>query len=480
MPDFPRYQSKGQLTTQQPSVQAAEDTSGEIISKVGEVGKVAQDATLRLSNAYDSMQKTQASLNFRKAVAEEQSKFLSIPNPTAEDLNKTNAAIQKSKETNLRGFSSKTAETETAMNFDYQSQISSIQLNDYYQKKNLEKDYLNTQELIDLEISNPSNDTISNIKKITDGKKAIYGEKEANKLYKDSVHTFGQFAVANDTADQEANSEVLAELKKGDKGKFSEIQPDDRLSLIKASQQRIFNNNQTYKRDVADSQNIRSNALIDKFAAGEATLKDIEAELAVPEESGGIKRTQLLTYQRALTSGIKGDLDRMLREKTPDKDPTKRAQSVKKYLDLIDNFIDNTSDQWKAKEMLAESFEDGIINSKEQQFLNGMKQNLKDIEFNRSTSLVASSIKGLKKFFGAQSNASDEDIARNIKTLVGDVSGGVQPDAALRKIIQKEVALKIPNLSSFPKTGVLRRDANGNVIRIFPDGSYVDEKPNKA
>jgi hypothetical protein len=42
MPEFPRYESKGSLTTRQPSAMAVEDTSGQMIEKVGEVGQTIQ------------------------------------------------------------------------------------------------------------------------------------------------------------------------------------------------------------------------------------------------------------------------------------------------------------------------------------------------------------------------------------------------------------------------------------------------------
>lgn len=480
MPEFPRYQSKNQLTTQQPSVGAPADTSGQMLEKASQVGGQVQEAAVKWGNAVDTIQKTTATANFKTGL-------LDITNRAQNDPNYNNSEqyfkeIEKLKTDNLKGFSSKAAETQAAIEFGYESKVAQIQIGNLYKKKMIDVGQASTLKLIDAEIGNPNPDSFANIQKLLNTQVAagIIGHEDAYKLYKTSVKTIGAFDVANDPADQEGKSAVLAELRKGDKGKYKDIPPDERLDLIKASQARIFNNNQTFKRDTQDASNERSNMLIDKFASGEATIQDIETEMAVPEESGGIKRSQLLVYQRALTSGIKGNLDRMLQEKTPDKEPTKRAKDVKSYLDLVDAFVDNKTDQWKAKEMLAQAFEDGIVNSKEQQFLNGLKQNLKDIEFNRSTSPVASAIKGLKEFFRFQSNATDEDLARNIKTLVGDIQGGASPDHALRAVLQKEVLSRIPDYATYPEKGKLKRDANGNIIRVYPDGTYEDEPARKA
>lgn len=478
VPEFPRYESKGQLTTQTNSAQAPTDTSAKMLEQTSKVGQSLQDVSIKWMNAVDTIQETTANANFKIGMEDIKNRAQNDPNYNNSD--QYFKEIEKLKSDNLKGFSSKSTANKMAINFGYEAKVGQIQIQNLYKKKMIDVGQVSADKLINSEIDyaneNPDN-AFSNIKIILDKQvqAGIYSATEAQKKYKESVKTIGALIVSNDPSTQEDQSVVLAELRKGDQGKYAEIPPDDRLDLIKASQQRIFNNNQTYKRDTQDASNLRSNALIDKLASGEATIKDIEAEMAVPEESGGMKRSQLLTYQRALISGVKGNLDRMLQEKTPDHDPTKRAKDVKSYIDLIDNFIDSKTDQWKAKEMLASAFEDGIINSKEQQFLNGLKQNLKDIEFNRNTSPIAIAIKGLKNFFRVQSNSSDEVIARNIKTLIGDVSSGTQPEVALRKILSKEVSSRIPDLANYPKTGKLKRDGNGNIIRVFPDGSYIDE-----
>lgn len=474
MPDFPRYESKSQIVPRQTSLQAVEDTTGEILGQGAKIGQQVQETALKWQNAVDTIQKTTATANFKTGI-------LDITNRASNDPDYNNSdqyfkEIENLKTSSLKGFSSKLAETEASLDLGYEAKVAQIQIGNLYKKKMIDVGQVNAIKLIDNEVSNPNEDSFENIKNILNKQVAsgIFSHEDAYKKYKESIKTIGAYEVANDPADQESKSLVLAELRKGESGRFSEIPADDRLDLIKSSQQRIFNNNQTYKRDVQDASNQRSNDLIDKFASGEASIQDIESELAIPEESGGIKKSQLLIYKRAITSGIKNDLNRMLQEKTPDKEPTKRAQLVKQYNELIDNFIDDNTDQWKSKEMLAQAFEDGIVNSKEQQFLNGLKQNLKDIEFNRSTSPVVSAIKGVKDFFHYQSNSTDEQLASNIKSLVGEIQNGTSPDQALRMTIKKEILSRIPDYATYPDTGKLKRDSNGNVIRVFPDGTYED------
>jgi hypothetical protein len=257
------------------------------------------------------------------------------------------------------------------------------------------------------------------------------------------------------------------------------LPPDEKLKLIEESQRRIFQNNQSYKRDITESQVVRTDGLIDKIADGTASFKDLDVEMAIPPEQGGIPKKVLLVYQKALQTGVTKDLNKMLTEKTPDKDPTQRSIMVKKYNDLIDMFIDDKTDQWKAKETLANAYADGIVSPQEQKFLNSMEKNLKDISFNRSTSPIASAIKGIKSFFGQQSNATDEEIAFNIKQLLGGVASGDTPEIASKKVLGEYIKKKIPDYPTYPKEGKVKIDKNGNKIRVYPDGTYIEEKANE-
>ena len=187
MPQFPRYQSKAQLTTQQPSVQAAEDTSGEVIQKVGEVGKTIQDISLKWSNAVDTIQKTTSTAN-RKA------SFLDITTRATNDPNHNNAEqyykeIDKSIVDNQKGFSSKTAETENLIEANYDAQVAKIQIQNLYKKKMIDVGQTSSLKIIDAEVNNPTENSLANIRRelniqvqtgIFDHKDAYQLERKAN------------------------------------------------------------------------------------------------------------------------------------------------------------------------------------------------------------------------------------------------------------------------------------------------------------
>lgn len=222
---------------------------------------------------------------------------------------------------------------------------------------------------------------------------------------------------------------------------------------------------------IADNQETKHNTLLDSLSKGKLTLTDVENEMQTPEEQGGMKKSILVKYQKALQSGIAKDLNRMFKEQTQDKDPTPRARAVKQYSDLIDNFISENVDKWHAREKLAEAYADGIINPQEASFLNKLKTDLKDIEFNRSSSPIVNTVKAVK-FWMNKNNASDEEITLNLKQLLGTLQKGeANPQEVSKSLMQNHVYSKIPIAPTLSPKGQLMMDAYGNKAMVYPDGT---------
>ncbi len=234
---------------------------------------------------------------------------------------------------------------------------------------------------------------------------------------------------------------------------------------------------------ITDSQETRHNDLLDNLSKGKLTLTDIENEMQVPEEIGGLKKKILVNYQKAVQNGIQKDLNRILTEKSPNNDPTARAKAVKQYVDLIDNFISDDTDKWHAREKLSEAYADGIVNSQEASFLNTLKTNLKDIEFNRSSGPIVNTVKTVKSWLN-KNNASDEEITRRIKQLLGTLqSSQTHPQDTAKAIMQDHLRSKIPEIDTMSPKGQLMMDAYGNKAIVYPDGhiesvtTYKEKKP---
>ncbi len=485
MPDFPRYNSKSTLNTQ-PNAVVRNDTSEQLDIVNKATGQVS-DITMKWSQAMDSMQETAIKSNIAVGLAQ-------IKNEAELDPNINNEKLQIEKVKKLRqaamgkGLQNKSLQQQLNFQLDTQEQLATLEINNIYAKKKIDFTRNTTMpnviegyhQIKQTSVYNSPQwqDADNKLKSDLEGwrQKGIINYEEKEKLYNQEQELGVKQDIANDNARHEGQSQVLKDLRDS-KGRYAFLNSKQRLALIEDNQRRIFQNNQTFKRDIEDLQNTRNNNLIDKAVNREITIADIQAELAIPEEQGGIKRETLLRYQNGVLSGIKNDLNRMLQEKTPNKEPTKRAILVKQYNDLIDNFIDDKTDQWKAKEMLAQAWTDGIINTKEQQFLNNLKGNLKNIEWNRSTNPIVSAIKKVKDFSNMQANPNDENLARKIKTLVNGISSGQDPQVTADNIIRQDVINNNPEVTSYPKEGKRQYNPTLNKYRIiYPDGTIKYEE----
>lgn len=182
MPSFPRYESKGQLTTQQPSVQAASDTSGEVLQQGAKALGAVSDTVTKWSNAVDTIQKTTSQSNFKVGMLDIQTRAANDPNyNNSDDYFKE---IEKLKHESLKGFSSKTAETEMAIGLDAESRIGKIQIDGLYRKKLIDVGQASTRNLLELESQNPSIDSEQVIDSILEVQvqKGIYGHEAADVL----------------------------------------------------------------------------------------------------------------------------------------------------------------------------------------------------------------------------------------------------------------------------------------------------------
>jgi hypothetical protein len=282
-------------------------------------------------------------------------------------------------------------------------------------------------------------------------------------------------AIAGDMSVKQEDSIVMKELQKGKDGAFSYLSTTERNKAIKESQQKIFYNSQIAKKENEELQKVRHESLIDKFLNRTATLADIENEMLIPEEAGGLKKSVLLTYQNSIQRGIKDNLSQMLTEKNDDKEPTKRARMVKEYLSLINGHMDTETDRWKAREELATAYADGVIDANEQKFLNKLKSNLND----PMVMVAKIAIKGLEAGLKMH-NAAIEDVGLHMKQLVGMLSKGTGLAVdTVRQIIQQHALSKIPEAQTFPEKGQLMMDGFGNKFIAFWDGHtepYI-EKP---
>jgi len=474
MPSIPTYTSQRNITSNPGAPLRNEVDNQANNNLLNTVNQISQ----QWSAANDVMQYTDASAKYGVAAADIQARAEADP-----DFNNTEKYVkelEKAKADSLKGIANQQIANKAAAEFNLNNQVAAFKIGNQFRQKQIVHSKVQLKTNIDIE-QNKKLSTSSDIEKAKSDAKikglieasiasGVLDAAEADKMLREAQTDSVKFDIYADQATDEKDSQVLKELKDPN-GKYSFLPPDERLSLIKQSQDRIFNNNQTFKREVEVSQDHRTNEFILKMAEGTATFKDIDSEYAIPEEKGGMPRTILDQYQRRLQRGVESDLNQILQEKDTDKDPTKRAKLAKEYNDLIEYYLDDKTDQWKAKEALAKGLADGLIDPQEQKILYPLKNSLKDIQFNRSTSPVDWAIKSVKEMMGA-SNASDEEIAIRIKQLVNGIGEGKSPQQMSGEIMSQEMLKNFPDIESYPEKGVEYLNEDGRKYIVFPNKTW--------
>ena len=236
MPDFPRYNSKAQPTTQQPSVQAPEDTSGKIMQEVGKIGQDVAEIGFKWQNAVNTVQKTTATNNFKLGM-------LDIQNRAANDPNYNNSdqyfkEIEKLKTDNLKGFSDKAVENEMASEFNYAGKVGQIQIDGLFKKKLIDVGQANTLKFIDTELNNPNDNSLSNIQNVLDQQvqSGIIDHKDAYQLFHKANEDLGVNLINRDLYLAQTPEQVDAVTQGITSGAYEKggvtIEPDKKKALL--------------------------------------------------------------------------------------------------------------------------------------------------------------------------------------------------------------------------------------------------------
>jgi hypothetical protein len=334
----------------------------------------------KIRDANDTMQYSRAKAEY--LLETQRINAEATADPDYNNSGKYLSRLDKIKSTILSRVDNLVVRNNLSMEMDYDNQVSAIKINSHFKAKEIEDTkYKLSKGVAVLQqqkvFANSQDEKDKNdfeIKKLLSMNvySGIISSAEADKMYKDTQKTAIKYDIYADLSTSEDESKVLNELRDPN-GSYKDIDSDTRLSLIEESQRRIFQNNQTLKKATEASQLERTDRLIDKFLDGTVTFEDIDQEIAIPEDQGGMPRNIILKYQKAIQSGVGQSLNKMLQEKNRGR-PTERAKKVKSYNDLIDIYVNDDVDQWKAKEALVDAWADGNIDASEKKFLNDLRK----------------------------------------------------------------------------------------------------------
>lgn len=279
MPDFPRYQSKNQLTTQQTSVQASEDTTGQILEQTSKLGQQASETALKWSNAVDTIQRTASSANFKAGLLDIQTRAQNDPNYNNSD--QYFQEIEKLKNESLKGFSSKTAETEMAIELGYESKVGQIQIDNLYKKKMIDVGQTSSMRLIDAEIMNPTESSLANIRAELNRQvqAGIFDHKDAYTMERRANADLGVNRINKDLYLAQTPEEVDAVTQRITSGEYEKggvtIEPDKKKSLLDIAERARANTEKKIQAQEIEAMSQNRMETVVDIASGKRKFEDL-------------------------------------------------------------------------------------------------------------------------------------------------------------------------------------------------------------
>lgn len=476
MPRLPTYSSKGQLTSEPREV--PRQGAGVGAKAVGDVANAVAEITLDWQNAQNTIKYTAGKLSYDMRVADIQQR--ATEDPDAENEMQYRVELTKAREEILSTIKAPQVREKLGLDLAYGEKIGGINIQNIYQKKQvaygkviLDKglDALLQKRLGAGEMERAKIDAdIVNLLQMNVADKIITPA-EAQKKLSDLKITAVEYDIYNDTAIYEEDSAVLYALKNPDKKegqKYAYLTPDERLTLIKASTNRISKNHEKYKKDVTDRQQEKIESLTAQLIDGTLTLSELDAEAKIPVEDGGLSPSKLKKFREEVMEGINVGL--RIGKST--------NENAEKYVNLIREVVTDKKDSELALEALANAYKNGVVDAEEAKIIHKLVSKAKDIRYQKQSEAVVDGLKWAYDFMGR--NAIDSrDAELHLRNYLYELNGMTNPEAeitALNNKLMREVRKKgIPWMMGLPISGSTRMFLDGTIKRFFPDGRIEDE-----
>jgi len=148
MPTLPRYESKGELTTQSPSQMSRPTLAGKDSEALATGATQVQGGVEKWNRAMDSMRSTQAEYNLKTSLMDIEQRMELDPdkNNSKKYLQEVDDAYNKSG----------AADTKSKLELDLVRQAMNYKVIGTFKNKQIDSDRANTAEMIALEVANPT------------------------------------------------------------------------------------------------------------------------------------------------------------------------------------------------------------------------------------------------------------------------------------------------------------------------------------
>lgn len=491
MPQLPTYQAQKNIQVREAAPRLNE---AERNAQIGEnISSTMIEVAQKWSDANDVMEYNQATSIYEKGAAQikaeaDQDTGVSVDeNGNTIFTDNTDKYVQRLndlKKKSLSSIKNQSVASKASAEFDTSTAIDAIKIGASFKTKQLEINKVNLsdgiQGLVQQKLDAITPSEKMRIQGMIDERIALglasgtIDPKEAAAIKKDANETGARYKIYEDNSINEEDSQVLKDLRdpKSDLSKM--LDPETRLGLIKESQNRIFQNNQANKRINDESRDLRYDDIFSKMDNGQLFLSDIDEQMKIPEDKGGIPKKQLISIKSAIQSKIDSDL--VIVSTNNDK--------AADYVEAITGYITNENDSYKAREYIVNAFKDQVLSPQEAKFMNALIAQTNDIKAVRSRDNFMgnkfipfkNAINSVNDFFTGKKNFTESDKALAIKELISNMALGGEPKEAQDQAIRNAVIKKNPDILNFPKEGQPVMDDNGNIKLMFPDGTWKEYK----
>lgn len=410
MPDFPRYNSKSQLTTQQPSVQAADDSSAKVIQEVGKIGQDVAEIGFKWQNAVNTVQKTTATNNFKLGM-------LDIQNRAANDPNYNNSnqyfkEIEKLKTDNLKGFSDKAIESEMAAEFNYAGKVGEIQVENLFKKKMIDVGQAGALKTLDMLSADPST---------------------TPEMINENLNNWVDAGLFDHTDAQKLSSKYTQETK------FNKFLTEFRANPV-GTEKKFSKDNYGMDAETAEKARAKLKELKVMQKEQEGNLYgDMSLRVTTGEISDDEINLAIEANKRNPNEGITEAHGKTLLNARY-KDVTKRigSKEFEKYKKAIDFvFSSSQQDKFKGYDAILEAYTDGLT-SDETKFLKQILDTKKDVNFANRASAG-------KEFLSTLFGARPKNVQKETQALLEyakRIANGSSPEQAAQQtaveVVQKE------------------------------------------
>lgn len=474
MPELPLYNQKQNINvnTPEPLRNEASQPFQDQKKVIGTLDNIAS----QWSHANDVMQSTEAKAKHSLAVNDIESR--AAQDPDFKNSKAYHKELITAKEMAVKGIDNQQIASQLGLEFNYNTEIAKIKIDTNFRQKQIEYNKVMVQTNIDGLVSKKLSAQTESEKQHYDAEiinliesnvqSGALDYKEADKIVKEAQNTAVKYDIYADSATQEDESQVLKDLK-DHKGKYSFLPPDERLKLIEESQRRIFQNNQTMKKDVKDTQSEKYDSLIKDLSAGSVDLARIDQELKTPPEKGGIPVKQLIDIREGLIKGIEKGL----------KEQADNEVGSEEYNEVFQKVISDKVTLEKAQDILFKAYRDGNVDATELKVLRTIKAYGQDMNKKKDHDIFNSAVNGMVEFFTGKKTPTATDMALGLKSFVTRVDAGENPQDVANDI-KRVTTLKLnPKISNFSPDGQLVIDENG-ILKIMNNLGEIRDVNSKA